>query len=126
MRMFGSGAVGSDARNPATIRERERSLRERERDWVARERGKKGKETNRREAPRGLGPRRRLRLRLRPGIRNSWTVEDVHDVQVAYGDGSKDWRSSCKCCCDAGAADGGIEKKKRNPPCPAGFVRRWI
>ncbi len=66
MRMFGSGAGGSDARNPATIRERD--LREIERDWVARERGKKGKETNRREAPRGLGPRRRLRLRLRPGI----------------------------------------------------------
>lgn len=124
MRMFGSGAGGSDARNPATIRERD--LREIERDWVARERGKKGKETNRREAPRGLGPRRRLWLRLRPGIRNSWTVEDVHDLHVAYDDGSKDWRSSCKCCCGAGAADGGIEKKKKNPPCPAGFVRRWI
>jgi hypothetical protein len=28
VRMFGSGAGGPDARNPATIRERERSLRE--------------------------------------------------------------------------------------------------
>jgi hypothetical protein len=39
--MFGSGAGGPDARNPATIRERERSLRERERERLGGERERK-------------------------------------------------------------------------------------